>query len=147
MEGDVPNGFDQKILVWSAADEDGIGRIAAAWRPYFSSMSIPDSEKTQYLRDLAYTLAMRRSNLPWKTFAIAHLVQDLQNIVDKFATPIRSVSSPGLAFVFTGVWKPPAINHPCIGKMTTRRQAHLGRHGHWMAPSGSKNICSAISGP
>jgi acyl transferase domain-containing protein len=105
IEGEVPNGFDQKILVWSAADEDGIARLAAAWGPYFSSLSIPDSEKTHYLCDLAHTLAVRRSNLPWKTFAIANPVQDLHNIADKLTPPIRSTSSPGLAFIFTGVRK------------------------------------------
>src|SRR5579862_9633917 len=66
IEAEVTNEFDQKILVWSAADEDGIARLAAAWRPYFSSLSIPDSEKSHYLCDLAHTLAVRRSNLPWK---------------------------------------------------------------------------------
>jgi hypothetical protein len=40
-KAEVPNGFDQKILVWSAADEDGIRRLAAAWDPYFSNLSIP----------------------------------------------------------------------------------------------------------
>jgi hypothetical protein len=105
IEAEVPNGFDQKILVWSAADEDGIARLAAAWGPYFSSLSIPDSEKLHYLCDLAHTLVVRRSNLPWKTFVIANPVQDLHNIADKFAPPIRSISSPGLAFIFTGVRK------------------------------------------
>jgi hypothetical protein len=102
---DVSSGFDQKILVWSAADEDGIGRLAAAWSHYFSNLSIPNSQKTHFLRDLAYTLAVRRSSLPWKTFVIADPVQDLHNIVDKFAVPVRSISSPGLVFIFTGVRK------------------------------------------
>jgi hypothetical protein len=105
IDTEVPNGVDQKILVWSVADEDGIARLAAVWGLYFSNLSIPDSENTHYLDDLAYTLAERRSNLPWKTFAITNSVQDLQNIVDKFSPPIRSISSPGLAFIFTGVRK------------------------------------------
>jgi len=104
-EGEVPSEFDQKILVWSAADEDGIARLASTWGPYFSNLSIPDSDKTHYLCDLAHTLAVRRSNLPWKTFAIANPIQDLRNIAEKFAPPIRSISSPGLAFIFTGVRK------------------------------------------
>jgi acyl transferase domain-containing protein len=137
VEAGVLNGFDQKVLVWSAADEDGIARLAAAWAPYFSNLSIPDSEKTDYLCDLAHTLAVRRSNLPWKTFAIANPVQGLRNIVDKFAPSTRSIISPGLAFIFTGVRKilllPPTINysHFCcckpIGSCAFLRYPSLGR--------------------
>lgn len=103
IEADDTSVSDQKILVWSAADEDGISRIAAIWDPYFSSLSIPDAEKSRYLSELAHTLATRRSNMPWKTFALVNSALDLQSTTAKFAPPIRSISSPGLAFIFTGV--------------------------------------------
>jgi hypothetical protein len=149
IEAEVPNGFNQKILVWSAADEDGIPRLAAAWGPYFSNLSISDSEKTHYLYNLAHTLAVRRSNLPWKTFAIADPVQDLHNIMGKLAPPIRSISSPGLAFIFTGVRKyysnsPPLTTRVFAANLPAPVHSSLSIAGRWGAFFGSVVVQNRI---
>ncbi|GMG48901.1 unnamed protein product [Aspergillus oryzae var. brunneus] len=90
---------ETKLLVWSAADENGISRIQDKWRSFFSSLHITDKEKKAYLNNLAYTLANRRNHHPWRTFATVKCSDDWSAIVDKFARPCRSVSSPNLAFL------------------------------------------------
>ena len=55
-----------------------------------------------YLNDLAYTLASRRSTLPWENFIGAN---SLQNLLHKLSTNIKAVRStwaPAIGFVFTG---------------------------------------------
>jgi zearalenone synthase (highly reducing iterative type I polyketide synthase) len=58
---------------------------------------------TSYLDILAYTLATRRSILPWKSFVIAG---GLDELLGKLASSeikqFRSLNKPRLAFVFTG---------------------------------------------
>ncbi|KAB8234976.1 type I polyketide synthase [Aspergillus alliaceus] len=93
---------EAKVLVWSAADENGISRIQDSWRSYFSSLQVPDSKRTAYLNNLAYTLTSRRSHHLWRTFVTVKPSDDWSVVVDKFARPCRSVSSPNLAFIFTG---------------------------------------------
>ncbi|KAE8377420.1 hypothetical protein BDV26DRAFT_215055 [Aspergillus bertholletiae] len=93
---------EQKLLVWSAADEDGISRIQNKWRSFFSSLQVTDREKNTYLNNLAFTLANRRSHHLWRTFATVKGSDDWPTMVDKFARPCRSISPPNLAFVFTG---------------------------------------------
>ena len=94
---------EAKLLVWSAADENGISRIQDKWRSFFSLLHVPDKEKKAYLRNLAYTLANRRSHHQWRTFATVKCSDDWSAIADKFARPCRSISSPNMVFVFTGV--------------------------------------------
>ncbi|KAE8402996.1 hypothetical protein BDV37DRAFT_294863 [Aspergillus pseudonomiae] len=108
VESDQTNGIpdetldEAKLLVWSAADENGISRIQDKWRSFFSSLQVTDQEKKAYLSNLAYTLAHRRSHHLWRTFATVKCSDDWSAIVDKFARPYRSSSTPNLAFVFTG---------------------------------------------
>ena len=93
---------DATLLVWSAHDESGIGRFAQSYEDHFSSMRIPDSEKTQYLKDLAYTLAERRTLLGWKGFSVVSSIDDLTSLSKNMSVPVRSLSTPGACFVFTG---------------------------------------------
>jgi acyl transferase domain-containing protein len=90
------------LLVWSAAEEGGLDRLARVYEPYFKGLGIKDSDNKQYLQDLAYTLVFRRSSLPWKSFAIANSVDDLQDLKRSFASPVRSSNSLDIAFIFTG---------------------------------------------
>ncbi|KAE8353621.1 hypothetical protein BDV28DRAFT_164846 [Aspergillus coremiiformis] len=108
LECDDSNGIPEnmsdeaKLLVWSAADENGISRIQDTWRSFFSSKQITDKEKHAYLNDLAYTLSCRRTHHLWRTFATVKPSDDWSALVDKFARPYRSISTPRLAFIFTG---------------------------------------------
>ncbi|KAA8646574.1 Type I Polyketide synthases (Type I PKS) [Aspergillus tanneri] len=104
-KGSASHMVDQepaKLLVWSSADDGGIQRLAEAWKPYLDSLSISQSDRIAFLHHLAYTLSVRRSHLQWRTFVAANPYQRLDNLVDRFITPVRALSSPKLAFVFTG---------------------------------------------
>ena len=94
-----------RLLVWSAAEADGIERLHMAYLVHLKALlpsSLYESEHS-YLDDLALTLSEKRSRLPWKSFAVAESISDLQHVLAK-ATPngFRSNRDPKLGFVFTG---------------------------------------------
>ncbi|EAW07064.1 putative polyketide synthase [Aspergillus clavatus NRRL 1] len=89
-----------KLLVWSAADEDGLKRLATSYRDHFSALQVTNGKSEDYLRNLAYTLAAKRSSLSWKAFAIADSIQSLPEV--SFSKGVRSNSKPSLGFIFTG---------------------------------------------
>jgi acyl transferase domain-containing protein len=91
-----------QVLVWSTADRSGIGRVTEVWRDYFARIHMSDVEKSAYLSDLAYTLATRRSRLPWGTFGVTKDKENPFNVIDQMWTPIPARTSPKLAFIFTG---------------------------------------------
>ena len=93
------------LLVFSAADEDGLGRLKTAYQAHFSKL--PDFQKKKdpmkYLENLSYTLSNKRSILPWKSFILAHSVEEmLQNLSGDMAKPVRSSTGPALSLIFTG---------------------------------------------
>ena len=94
--------YRPKLFVWSASDESGITRIASLYDQYFSSLSYLDEDEA-YLDDLAYTLANRRSMLPWKTYLVAHSTEHLRSEISSgLSKAQRTGPAPRLAFVFTG---------------------------------------------
>lgn len=68
--------------------------------------STKSSSKSDFLGNLANTLATKRSILPWKSFAVASSLEQLTSNLapSALSTPLRSssTSDPRLAFVFTG---------------------------------------------
>lgn len=93
-----------KVFVWSSSDEDGIRRLTAQYEKYFSRKILDQSIVTPIrLDEVAYTLSNKRSNLPWKSYAIADDVEGLQQALKAgISRPIRSSSAPAIAFIFTG---------------------------------------------
>ncbi|KAL9088429.1 MAG: hypothetical protein Q9165_006153 [Trypethelium subeluteriae] len=92
-----------RLLVWSAADEGCLERIANAWQKKFLHPHIPDSmTEGIYLDRVSRILADGRSRLPWKAFALVKQVSDLAVGNKLLSPPVRSQNNHGLAFVFTG---------------------------------------------
>ncbi|KAI0844177.1 hypothetical protein F5Y00DRAFT_274402 [Daldinia vernicosa] len=59
--------------------------------------------RPQYLQDLAFTLANKRSLLPWKSFVLGSSIEELrENLMSTVQKPIRVVETPELQFIFTG---------------------------------------------
>lgn len=88
-----------RLLVWSAADEEGLARIAASYSAHFSTHEMD----ADILDDLAYTLSSRRSALPWKSFVVADSLSVLKNLEGAMSKPVESLSfKPSLGFIFTG---------------------------------------------
>ncbi|KAB8225746.1 putative polyketide synthase [Aspergillus novoparasiticus] len=89
-----------RLLVFSANNDAGVRRQASAYAEHFTKFA--GALDSTYLDHLAYTLASRRSSLPWKTTAIVSSVQDLTQIDRTLPPATRSKSNPGLVFVFAG---------------------------------------------
>ncbi|PYH68553.1 type I polyketide synthase [Aspergillus vadensis CBS 113365] len=118
-----------RLLVWSAADQAGIKRLAESWNTYLSDLSVEETE--EYLRDLAHTLCGRRSHWAWRSFVVAKPGVLLQDLTNQFSPAIQSVHSPHLAFVFTGQgaqWH--AMGRELIGhyEVFTRSITELGAY-------------------
>ncbi|PQE07313.1 polyketide synthase protein [Rutstroemia sp. NJR-2017a WRK4] len=63
----------------------------------------PEAFQNGLLRDLAYTLGQRRSNLSWKVAIPAQASCELiPELVSSTMTPLRAVTPPKLGFIFTG---------------------------------------------
>lgn len=89
-----------RMIVWTAADENAVKRTVGVYQKYYQERVSGDPEK---LDRLAHTLASRRTQMLWRTFAIVADGPELQG--DKTlspAKPVRSSAEAGLAFVFTG---------------------------------------------
>lgn len=91
-----------KLLVWSAADEAGLDRLAKAYNRHIRDLSPRHLETDAYLSNLAYTLAFRRSRLPWKSFSVAKSISDLREMGVSLSQPIRSTQKLSVGYVFTG---------------------------------------------
>ncbi|KAL9036375.1 MAG: hypothetical protein Q9180_004337, partial [Flavoplaca navasiana] len=91
-----------RLLVWSAQDEKGLGRMKAVYQDHLTrTRNI--LEEAQLLADLNFTLASKRSRLPWKAFSIASSLFDLTQCLSRgFAQQTRSTREPRIVFVFTG---------------------------------------------
>ncbi|PKX97535.1 type I polyketide synthase [Aspergillus novofumigatus IBT 16806] len=93
------------LYVWSSHEQLGIERTARMYSEYLAAQQaeVQDSGSQTLLNRFAYTLATRRSVLPWKSFVYASTMTEL---IDKLAgswrKPIRSSGTPKVAFVFTG---------------------------------------------
>ncbi|MCJ1379111.1 hypothetical protein MMC17_002211 [Xylographa soralifera] len=95
------HGNTPQLLVWSAADEGGIDRLAKVYQDHLRCLSLHDD--TRYLQDLAYTLCLKRSCLPWKSFVVASKIESLQfSLKSDLPRPVRSSNRHNLGFVFTG---------------------------------------------
>lgn len=95
------NGFkESKLLVWSAAEEDGLKRLAAVYSEHFSQVEQDPSQIATYLGNLAHTLGTRRSLLPWRSFVVTDSIEPLREL-DNWTTK-RSSTALGLGFIFNG---------------------------------------------
>lgn len=106
----TPNGIDTfaptipRLLVWSTADEGGIVRTRDAWRKCSRLVSPAHCSKGRdYLGDVAYTLAARRSHFPWRAMAVIKSKEGLASVADSMSGPTLAAVSPQLGLVFTGV--------------------------------------------
>ena len=91
---------EPKLLVWSAAEEDGLKRLAAVYSKYFSQVELDPSQIATYLGNLAHTLGTRRSLLPWRSFVVTDSIEPLREL-DNWTTK-RSSAALGLGFIFNG---------------------------------------------
>ena len=92
------------VFVWSAANEDGVQRLAGLYNEFLSRGPLSGRQRSEaYLEHLAYTLSNKRSSLPWKSYIVADSCESLQQkLASCLSKPLRSSSSLTLSFLFTG---------------------------------------------
>ena len=108
-DGEIP-GIGEKrsrpqrprLLVWSAADEGGLKRLAEAYSCHCAKLCLREDESDIYLERLEYTLSMHRTALPWKSFSTVHNLSELKIPEIKMSKPVRATMRPKIAFIFTG---------------------------------------------
>lgn len=88
------------LLIWSAADEEGVDRISKSYTDYFQNYT--SRFPLFYLQDLAYTLAFRRTALEWRSYAVVDDISALQHLEKLRAPPTHRSAHLGIGFVFTG---------------------------------------------
>ncbi|KAH8668269.1 hypothetical protein BGZ60DRAFT_487890 [Tricladium varicosporioides] len=94
-----------KLFIFSSHEESGIHRLSLEYSQYLQSRvnsRIVDQRAEQLSRDLAHTLASRRSRLGWKSFFVSSFFQLPTEIAAALSKPIRSSQIPRIAFVFSG---------------------------------------------
>ncbi|KAI9162660.1 reducing type I polyketide synthase [Paramyrothecium foliicola] len=94
------NGYHtHKLLVLSAADEEGISRIKRSWQS--SSLSALNLTKGA-LKDLTHTLANRRSHMRYRAFTVPEDEASVVRSITTIAGVVRTRDSPNLGLIFTG---------------------------------------------
>jgi acyl transferase domain-containing protein len=91
-----------RLLVWSAADGNGIDRLAKSYTEYFQNLQCKYADFEILLERLAYTLGERRTSLPWKSFAVINSMSQLSKLSEQFSKAIYSTLDRKLGFIFTG---------------------------------------------
>ena len=95
------------MFVLTAHDRDGLRRQARTMAEYLES-SAADHELSEapYLRDLAFTLAERRTKLPWRitlqASSLTKLISELKVLGQDLDRAKRPTNRPRIGFVFTG---------------------------------------------
>jgi acyl transferase domain-containing protein/NADPH:quinone reductase-like Zn-dependent oxidoreductase/ubiquinone/menaquinone biosynthesis C-methylase UbiE len=97
------NKKEARLLVWSGADPGAIDRFAHVYKSYLKRKVGRSHRK---LNQLAYTLSSRRSQLQWRSFAIAsadNIISDDGTVCLAMTKPTRLPTEKSVAaFVFTG---------------------------------------------
>jgi acyl transferase domain-containing protein len=92
-----------RVVVFSTFDQAGIDRLGDNWSKYLQRQQKAEQEVS--LKDLAHTMLTRRSQLGFRSFAVANSQDQLQSILDKglpkFSRASRKAQTR-IAFVFTG---------------------------------------------
>ncbi|KAI9693527.1 MAG: Type I Iterative PKS [Bogoriella megaspora] len=88
------------LLVWSANDEDGVKRLQARLQQFFEQHAHKLHDED--LRDIVYTLGMKRTNLSWRSFVTFSSLQDLRNTLSTKLSKAKGSFGRHLAFAFTG---------------------------------------------
>ena len=93
----------QMLFVWSAADSDGLSRLASAFADFLSTTLGTIKDPRGYIRDLAYTLNCKRSMFRWRSYIVASSVKGLLTTLQhEKLPPLRARNVAKLAYVFTG---------------------------------------------
>ncbi|KAK5996306.1 Highly reducing polyketide synthase azaB [Cladobotryum mycophilum] len=93
---DEANNTRPKLLFWSAPDQAGAQRLSSAYYEYIKRL-----DRSQ-MNDLAYTLAIKRSQFSWRSFAVTESDKEPNHKQAMPAVPVKVTVNARVAFLFTG---------------------------------------------
>ena len=93
-----------KLLVWSAADRNGITRIVEKYVHCLERSDFMHAcAKVDFIHNLAYTLDTHRSHHSWRTFALVRATEELLDLHSHISSPRRASHHPlRVGFIFSG---------------------------------------------
>lgn len=92
-----------QVVVFSTFDQAGIERMGQDWTSFLQHQQ--DTDQYIPLKDLAHTMLTRRSQLGFRSFAVADSIEQLRGIMEKGLPKFPRASRKAqtrLAFIFTG---------------------------------------------
>ncbi|PYI36630.1 polyketide synthase [Aspergillus indologenus CBS 114.80] len=100
----VAKGTPQVVVV-STHDKAGLDRTAEKWTTYLDQHILGKKAETLALPDVAHTMATRRSQLAFRSYAVVDSLEELRDTMNaglpSFARASRKTQTP-LAFICTG---------------------------------------------
>ena len=88
-----------QLLTWSARDEAALKRMLHLYDGYLKTHMHGEAN---FLGDLAYTLAARRTLMAWRSFSVVDEQGALETLDITGAKCERAARDTGVAFIFTG---------------------------------------------
>lgn len=88
-----------QLLTWSARDEAALKRMLHLYDGYLKTHMHGDAN---FLGDLAYTLAARRTPMAWRSFSVVDGQGRSETLNLPAAKCERAARDVGVAFIFTG---------------------------------------------
>ncbi len=100
---DLASVRNPRVFVWSSFDEAGIKRLTSVMLEHLDKKAHAVFDEEKYLRDLSYTLAVKRTSFPWRSYIISDSLDSLcENLKSGVSKPVRATSRPNMGYVFTG---------------------------------------------
>ncbi|KAI2998689.1 hypothetical protein CAN33_0030420 [Aspergillus niger] len=93
-----------QVVVVSTHDQSGLDRTADKWTSFLNPC-VDGKRKDIALLDVAHTMATRRSQLPFRSFAVVNSLAELRNVMAAGLPTFSRASRKNqahLAFIFTG---------------------------------------------
>jgi acyl transferase domain-containing protein len=91
-----------RILFLSASNKATLPHMINQFSHWLSERKASGDITATLVDQLVYTLAERRSSLPWKSFALLRTGEVTSDLSSRMSLSIRSQENPKLGFVFTG---------------------------------------------
>ncbi|KAI1486250.1 hypothetical protein F5X96DRAFT_673827, partial [Biscogniauxia mediterranea] len=98
--GETPTRSHSGLLVWSSADEDGVTHMQSKLKSYFEHHM--DTLTEDDVKDIVYTLAVKRTRFSWRSFTAFSSLPDLREKLTQTLTKAKASQGRNLAFIFTG---------------------------------------------
>lgn len=104
QSSELTHGTSRKLFLFSGKDQTGAKRVSEGFATWLQGGDLDDKHGTGGLDDLAYTLALRRSHMEHRTFAIASSIPELSKRLSQGLPAATRSQRHGdnLVMVFTG---------------------------------------------